>query len=219
MEDTNFTHGYVVEGWRRDGGQAAGPYPARLGARWNGYATPYFDRATVERVITEHNTLLAAMPAERRLGLYRFAWDGDTILVSLIARPGSASAEEADRPSRITPTNIDGAPHWCFGFGWRWEEVTMNGGALPPEPASEQETANRAAAERVREMAETLRLDPRSTCRLPDDSSHTPLIANVDARGDVPVGSVVVGTDGTIRLQLDYRAAFPGDAPSVRPRL
>jgi hypothetical protein len=105
-----FRRGFVVEGWAHEEGRLQAPLPAYLGRKWNGFECPHFDRASASIVIAAQQSLLASLPAERRVGLTRLAWDGDTVQVSSISRTGSAAAEPT-RPGRIGATLIYGPPH------------------------------------------------------------------------------------------------------------
>jgi hypothetical protein len=127
MQSSDLFRGFVIEGWAQEEGRPQTPLPAYLGPRWNGFECPYFDRASTSKVIADQDALLASLPAESRRGLYRLAWDADTVLVSLIPRPGTAEAEDTEGPGRIEATLIDGTPHWNLGFGWRWERVDEHG--------------------------------------------------------------------------------------------
>jgi hypothetical protein len=211
---SDLAHGFVVGDWHYNptGNLTIDPYPARLGQPWNGFANPYFEQAVADRVIADQQSLLDSLEPEKRLGLYSFGWDGQTILVTLIPRPGTASAEDMDGPDRIEPIDIDGIPHWNLGLGWSWEQVNQHGDPVRNEVTTAQRHALFASIVALNDAWETMRLEPSRRRRLADGSDVIPLVGRLgrrDGHQNTPVsiytqiGTVTIAPDGAILLKLD----------------
>ncbi len=217
MNTSDLRRGFVIEGWSRGEGRDSPPLAAYLGRQWNGFECPYFNRASASRVIASQDALLASLPAERRLGLYRLAWDGDTVLVSIIPRPGTAAAEATDGPGRIEATLIDGDPHWNLWLGWRWEAVTENGD--PVERVTRQQQAALTDIDgRLSCVRHSLRLEPRVRERLPDGSDVIGVYAHLGEFADeshrpipvsVQIGTVRITPGGHVTLKFDFTKQLP----------
>lgn len=221
MRTRDLAHGFVVGSWQQPkapGGPRPTPYPARLGTLWNGFQNPYFDRETTERVIADQAALVQARSPEKRVGLYTFAWDDNTLLIeNKMPRPGTASAEEADRPGRIEATYIEGEPHWNVGLGWAWEHVTQTGELVNDDPTAGQIAAEQDAETALTRIRETLRLQHGLRRRLDDGSDVFPITAHLGEHEDrrhkpIPVhlaiGTITLTPDGRSVLRLEYDAAL-----------
>jgi hypothetical protein len=213
----DMAHGFVVGSWQQPdegGGPRPTPYRARLGTMWNGFENPYFNRETTDRVIADQAALVESLPPDRRVGLYTFAWDGNTLLIeNKMPRPGTASAEEADRPGRIAPVVIDGQPHWNIGLGWSWEQVCPSGEPVSTDPTVAQINARTRAEEMLGHIRETLVLQLGLRRHLDDRYDVFPVTAHLGDYADrahrpipvhVPIGRVMLAPDGTAVLQLEY---------------
>lgn len=212
MRSPSVRRGFVVEGWALKEGRPQAPLPAYLGRKWNGFECPYFDRAGASQVIADQQALLAALPAERRVGLTLLTWDGDTVLVSGIPRPGTAADEESRRPCQINPTLIHGTPYWNLCLGWRWEEVDDHG-----EPIAKQWARTELDA-RIKYIRHSLRLERRLAERTRDGDEAIPVFAHLGEHADtayrpIPV-SVQIGTVTiTPRGDATFRLAFDAQIP------
>jgi hypothetical protein len=224
VSNSDLARGFVVGDWQDQDGRTASPYPARLGAQWNGFANPYFDRASADRVMADQRSLLDSLDPEERLGLYNFAWDGETILLTVIPRPGSASAGEADRPGRIEPIDIDGVPHWNLGLGWTWQQVTEDGEPVSSQATAAQQNAYTAVGALLADARESLRLEPGLRRRLDDGSDVIPVAAHLGGYEDhdhtpipvhVHIGTVTVAPDGASVLTLQYEHQLDSAAPQL----
>jgi hypothetical protein len=211
---SDLAHGFVVGDWQYNlaGRLTIDPYPARLGQTWNGFANPYFEQATAGRVIADQQSFLDSLEPEERLGLYTFAWDGEAILATLIPRPGTASAEDAQGPSRITPIDIDGISRWNLGLGWSWEQVTQDGVRVHNDATAAQRNAYGVTLVALSDAWQTMQLEPSRRRRLADGSDLVPLVARLGRRDEhqntaVPIttqiGTVRLAPDGAILLKLD----------------
>lgn len=211
--------GFVIEGWSREEGRATDALPAYLGPRWNGFERPYFDRATASKVIEEQAALLESLPPERRLGLYSLAWHADTILVSLIPRPGTAAAECSNPPTPIEPTLIYGTPHWNLGLGWRWERTDENGAPSPQRAALPNVDAALSC------IRHSLRLERRAEKWLADGSEVISVVAHLGDFADpahrpipisVGIGTVTLTPEGAATLTLNLTTQIAAPTPPDR---
>lgn len=230
MKTRDLAHGFVVGSWQQPkepGAPRPEPYPARLGTLWNGFENPYFDRETTERFIADQAALVQTLSPEKRFGVYTFAWDGKTLLIeNKVPRPGTASAEEADRPGRIESTYIEGDPHWNVGLGWSWEQVTQAGEPVSADPTAAQIEGERDAESGLARIRETLRIRNGLRRRLDDGSDEFPVTAHLGGHEDhghkpipihVHVGTVTLRPDGRVALKLEYDGALDcAGAPHLR---
>jgi hypothetical protein len=218
-DNADFTRGFVTEGFRVSEGGDPTPLPARLGTPWNGFADPYFDRATTDRVVNEQQALLDRLSPEQQVDLYSLAWDGDAILVH-IPRPRPALTPlEEEAPSRIEAIDIDGEPHWNLRLGWCWEQVNEDGEGVSNETTAAQRDAYLAVVERLVTVRETLGLETRLRIRrLEDGSDVFPVFASLGEYEDREptrlqvrqwIGNVTIAPDGTTTLELKLDHRFP----------
>lgn len=96
-------------------------YPALVDeVRWNGWAVPWFDKATAELVVADQ----AAMREQYGEDVGTLEWDGDVIVLT----------EYAGESERIAP---DPTGRYCIGgWNWCWFETDPNAAVLT-EPAAE----------------------------------------------------------------------------------
>lgn len=221
LPSSDLARGFVVGDWnyKPDGGLAIRPYPARLGALWNGFESPYFDRSTADRVMADQQSLIESLDPEERVGLYTFAWDGETILIdTVMPRPGTASAEDAEQPGRLEAIDIDGVPHWNLALGWTWQQVTEDGEAVSNDTTAAQRDAYMAGETVLGKARESLQLERGLRRRQQDGTDVIPVTAHLGAYdaqipAHVTVGALVIARDGAATLALQYTLKL-GASPS-----
>lgn len=127
------------------------PLPARLVARWNGWAVPAFARAEAEAVVRQQAQL--ADPDVPSLW-----WEGDSIVCTDPSDPDYREVVQAEP--------IDGVPRWELGLGWTWETLDFEDPAVPTAP-------QRAAFDALREGLAEGESVYSATGTVEADGSHT----------------------------------------------